>query len=180
MEAEDFVNELRKIALNIDIELLRSEGVSEGYIENLLKSYQVEKKTKFSGYENPLIGLIENYNVSNLQIGMISFSEKIEYNENYIFLGKVEQDNLAIDKISGTVVMLENGINHVINKCASTGAKFLDAINVAAAFLERRSIDDKIFENQELASQIAEECGELAGDKNYYQDFYKMLFGCDY
>jgi hypothetical protein len=178
MNAENFVKELSKIPFSI--EELHSQGLSKDYIEELMSSYKIEMKplsTSYSG--NPVLELVENYDSSNLEIGMICFDENIEIGEDYIFFGKFEIDDLAINKNLGQVVMLEDGSDNVLYECASSGANFLSATIVAANFLEKRANDDAIYNNQELAISMAEECAERAGGKNEYQNFYKMLFGCD-
>lgn len=176
MLAEEFVEELKKIP--IEIETLKAQGVSGNYIQNLMQSYQLKKKAKSIYSGNPVLELVENYDASHLGIGMINFYETIEEEEDYVFFGKFEIDELAIHKNLGTVVMLESESEQVIYKCAANGSNFLDAIVVAAAFLEKRANDDSLYENQKLTCQIAEECAEIAGGKEC-QDFYKMMLGCE-
>lgn len=178
MNAENFVMELEKIPQSI--EQLQKQEVSKNYIKTLLESYKVKKRSKNIHSDNPIIELIENYDATNVQIGMIGFDERIEQNEEYMFFGKFEVDDLAIKKSLGTVVLLENGLDYVVYQCASSGSNFLDAIIVAAGYLEKRAVDDNLYENQELTCKIAEECAEIAGSKSTYQEFYKMLFGCDF
>jgi hypothetical protein len=177
MKTEEFVEELRKMPL--DTKVLRTQGVSEGYIQKLINSYQLKKKAQSVYSGDPVLELIENYDSSNLEIGMISFDQNIEEGEDYLFFGKFEVDDLAVHRNFGTVVMLEDGSDHVLYKCAGNGAKFLDALILAAKFLEKRANDDSLYENQGLTCKMAEECGEIAGGKAEYQDFYKMMFGCD-
>ena len=109
---------------------------------------------------------------------MVSFDETIEEGEDYIFFGKVDLvDDLAVNRNLGTIELLAEGSDKVQYKCASNGDRFLDAMAIAAAFLEKRANDDSQYENHELSLKIAEECSEIAGSKSDYRDFYEELVG---
>lgn len=107
---------------------------------------------------------------------MIKFDERIEEKGRFFFFGRFEVDDLAVDITTGGVVMLECGLDHILYDCAQNDSSFLEAILNTAVFLERRSVEDGLYENEELNNQMAEEFGDIAGGEKYY-DFYKMMLG---
>lgn len=174
MEAKEFVEQLRDIT--IEVELLKKQGVSDQFIADRQKSYRAISKGKNYITEHPVVDLIENFDCSNIEIGMINFGEKVEESIDYIFFGKFEIDDLAIDKATGGVVMLEIGVDQVLYECAKSDSDFLNAIFNVAVFLERRSVEEGLYENEKLNIEMAEEFGDIAGGSAYY-DFYKMMLG---
>lgn len=177
MTAAEFVTALKEIP--IDVDSLRNLGVSEKYIEDKINNFRLAKKvnTQLSEgyYDNPILDLLTNYDCSYLKIGMIEFKDTID-TEDYIFFGKFEIDDLAIHRISGEIVMFELGLDHILYYCSGSGERFLDAILIAAEFLNKRSVDDNLYQDEQLNIKMAEECGDAAGGEKYY-DFYRMMFG---
>jgi len=176
MNAKKFVMELGEIP--IDVRKMRHEGISDDYINDLVNSYQIKAKRSSSVTDNPIIDLVNNYDVTKLQIGMIGFDDRIKNIGEYTFFGRFEIDHLVINTTFGTILMIENGSDHVLYECAQSGEKFLDALVIAAGFLEKRAMDDKLYDDQVLTCKIAEECGNIAGSPSCV-DFYKILLGCD-
>lgn len=174
MEAKEFVEQLRDITIEVD--LLKKQGASDQFIADRQKSYRAISKRKNYITEHPVVDLIENFDCSNIEIGMINFGEKVEESIDYIFFGKFEIDDLAIDQVTGGVVMLEIGVDHVLYECAKSDSDFLNAIFNVAVFLERRSVEEGLYENEKLNIEMAEEFGDIAGGSAYY-DFYKMMLG---
>ncbi|WP_156305425.1 hypothetical protein [Sphingobacterium endophyticum] len=174
MKASEFVEGLKGISVRTD--LLKKQGVSDQFIEGRKRSYLAAYKGGGSVSQYPLVELVENYDCSNLEIGMITFDERIEQKGRFIFFGRFEVDDLAVDLITGSVVMLECGLDHILYDCARNDSSFLDAILNAAIFLERRSGEEGLYENEELNIQRAEWFGDIAGGEKYY-DFYKMMLG---
>ena len=174
MKAEKFISELNNIPLSI--KAMNVEDVTEDYLSSLINDYSVSKRHKIVRNENPLIDLVKNYEVRNLEIGLICFDEEPELINNYLFFGKLEIDDLAIDINSGKIVLIENGSNNVIYHCAENGDKFLDALILLVNFLEVRAVDDSIYDNVFLTNKLADDCANLAGGIIYF-DFYKMMVG---
>lgn len=174
MKASEFVEGLKRISVRKD--LLKKQGVTDQFIEHRKRSYLAAYKGGESVSQCSLVELVENYDCSNLEIGMIRFDERIEEKGRFVFFGRFEVDNLVIDITSGSVIMLECGLDHVLYDCAQNDSSFLEAILNTAVFLERRSVEDGLYENEELNNQMAEEFGDIAGGEKYY-DFYKMMLG---
>lgn len=174
MNAKEFVNRLGDI--KIDIDLLKQQGVSDQFITHKKNAFIALANGKSILSEHPVIELVENYDCSNLEIGMITFDQKVEETDRYVFFGKFEIDDLAIDKITGAVVMVENDLDHVIYECSKNDSDFLEAILNVAIFLRRRTVEEGLYEDEQLNIKMAEEFGDIAGGTAYY-DFYKMMLG---
>src|SRR5690606_17427619 len=174
MKASEFVEGLKGISVRTD--LLKKQGVSDQFIEDRKRSYLAAYKGGASVSQYPLVELVENYDCSNLEFGMITFDERIDEKGRFIFFGRFEVDDLAVDLTTGSVVMLECGLDHILYDCAQNDSSFLEAILNTAVFLERRSVEEGLYENEELNIQMAEEFGDIAGGEKYY-DFYKMMLG---
>lgn len=174
MKASEFVEALKEI--NVRNDLLKKQGVSDQSIEDRKSSYLAAYKGGGSVSQYPLVELVENYDCSNLEIGMITFDERIEEKGRFIFFGRFEVDDLAVDLITGSVVMLECGLDHILYDCAQNDSSFLEVILNTAVFLEKRSVEEGLYENEELNIQRAEGFGNIAGGEKYH-DFYKMMLG---
>ncbi|WP_156305467.1 hypothetical protein [Sphingobacterium endophyticum] len=174
MKASEFVEALKGI--NVRTDLLKKQGVSDQAIEDRKRSYLAAYKGGGSVSQYPLVELVENYDCSNLEIGMITFDERIEEKGRFIFFGRFEVDDLAVDLITGSVVMLKCGLDHILYDCAQNDSSFLEAILNTAVFLEKRSVEEGLYENEELNIQRVEGFGNIAGGEKYH-DFYKMMLG---
>lgn len=174
MKASEFVEGLKGISVRTD--LLKKQGVSDQFIEDRKRSYLATYKGGEIVSQYPIVELVENYDCSNLEIGMVTFDERIEETEDYLFFGRANEHDLAIEIITGNVVMVEYGLNNILFNCAKNDESFLSAILNVAIFLERRSVEEGLYENVKLNIQMAEEFGDIAGGERYY-DFYKMMLG---
>lgn len=174
MKASEFIEGLKGISVRTD--LLKKQGVSDQFIEDRKRFYLAAYKGGGHVSQYPLVELVENYDCSNVEIGMIKFDERVEVKGRFIFTGRFEVDDLAIDLTTGSVVMLECGLEHILYNCAQNDSSFLEAILNIAVFLERRTVEEGLYENEELNIQMAEEFGDIAGGEKYY-DFYKMMLG---
>lgn len=174
MKANDFVEGLKNIKVEAD--LMKLEGLSDEFIEGLRKRYILNYIGDISVSSYPIIRLIENYDCSDLEIGMITFNAIIEETENYIYFGKFEIDNLVIEKITGKILMKEYDTDHIFYECAQNDSLFLKALLSIATFIEKSSFDEKLRDNVALNIQMAEEFGDIAGGEDYYF-FYKMMLG---
>ncbi|GGH14923.1 hypothetical protein FAZ19_07050 [Sphingobacterium alkalisoli] len=174
MKASEFVEGLKKI--KIDAGPLKKRGLSDQFIEDFKRAYYAPPTGSNCVSPHPVVELVENYDCSSLEIGMVTFDEKIEETEDYLFFGKADEHDLAIDITTGAVVMVESGFDDILFNCAQNDARFLAAILNIGVFLLRRVFEAGLSENDELNIQMAEEFGDIAGGEKYY-DFYKMMLG---
>jgi hypothetical protein len=127
---------------------------------------------------DPLIRLVNNYDVSKTEIGMIWFANDVTESEDYYYVGKLEVDYLFISKFSFEVVILpfDDPLN-IAYRCAQNSFLFLDALIEAGKFLETCGVDWSLSDDEKIICSMAEHCAEIAGDEKY-KNFYKVLLGC--
>ncbi len=177
MTHKEFAESLKKVPF--DQEVYKQHGWSDNFIEDTFKRHTFlpkEQDNTIAESDDPIQNLIRSFNVSNVEIGMVQFNDKIVNGKDYIIFGRVETDDLVISRITKEILLLESGMEHILYHCASNSTTFLNALLQIAPFLQQRGIDDALFENADAQIQFASECGETAGGEKY-NDFYKMLLG---
>ena len=106
---------------------------------------------------------------------MVEFNENLTNTPLGLQIGSVEADILYIAD-NGELCVNEFGASHhLLWKCAKNGDAFLDALLVAACFLNDFSRDD---EDMELCLESVKRCASAAGGERYL-NFYLMLLGYD-
>jgi hypothetical protein len=90
-------------------------------------------------------------------------------------VGKIEQDDLILDKNTGEILMKEGRKDHIMAHCAKNGACFFDAIFEMEKYTQM-CFGDERFDNKKMAYKIANNCGFLAGGQKY-TNFYRFLTG---
>lgn len=177
MNAELFVTEIKKYAPNR--ESLETFGLSESFITKQLNKYNCHPRSKPLTevlVNSEVVRLINEYDCSDLTIGILSFANEISENEDHFFIGNVEADILAINKVTHEIQVLDyTNVNWVINGCASNGGTLLDALFQCIIFFSK-SIDLGEEEKDKLAYEYVLSCSEKAGGEKYL-DFYKLLLG---
>lgn len=178
MNKEIFVQELMKLAPSVDD--LSKRNLSKDYIDEFINSYTCYPKNdciKIYSSDELLI-LIQTYDCSKVQIGIISFLNSIVEHEDYFEIGEAEQDILAINKVSMEVQVLDGqDIDYVIWPCASSGAKFLQAMLSAADFFTSKIKTYPFVEpGKDTVLKWVQKCTQEAGGDRY-KNFYEMLLG---
>lgn len=178
MNVAEFAENLRRCAP--DTKRLEEVGLSASEAEQSLLAFRCDEiasstVTNLTG--DPLIDLVNLYDVSTIEIGPITFVRPIVERDQFWLVGRDEFASLVIDKASGEVRVDElNPASSTIMRCAENGESFLSAMLPAACFLGRCSYDLDLGQDQEAITSQAEECAELAGG-NEYLDFYNYLLG---
>ncbi len=93
-----------------------------------------------------LLTFIYNYDVSNFRIGAFNLhdADQIEYNEQYIFIGTWEIDELVIDRTDNKVKIIDYELSKIIS-IAVNSEKFLsNLIEIEKSILLRESDEKKI------------------------------------
>lgn len=174
MKATEFAIELDRIKPTRND--LYIQGLSEDFISKFIASYECLPKGEFKNkYNSELLNLFENYDISKIVIGMISFNTVIEVTNNYFFIGKVETDHLVLDKKDDSVKVIDSTDSaSILWECANNSSNFLAAIAVLANFLTKRMSDDNLWEDLSIGESVAFNCSDLAGGKKFLE-FYQML-----
>jgi hypothetical protein len=178
MNHHEFVKELCTLPFEDSVYL--NAGLDEEFIrENRNRYIAVERRTpgkSNTNFNDPIISLIQEYDVKNIEIGMINFGRKIAKHSSFIVFGTFELDRLAISIITKDIVLLPESSDEIGMYCAMNGQKFLESAIFIGKFLEKRGIDDNLYDDEDANSLIAEQCAELAGGSKYL-NFYRMMLG---
>lgn len=154
------------------------QGLDEDYFNETKSECSIEPKnaSQTSDENDSILSLINNYDVSNINIASISFWNEFINDDHFIRFGSYEQDELAIVKNSGEVVLLEYGISHIMAYAAKNQDSFLESLLLIAKFslnnmlLDFDEIDALSCENALASSSVA------GGIK--YLNFHKTVLGC--
>ncbi len=178
MDQNEFVKEL--LTLPFEDKAYFNVGLDEEFIRKNRNRYiAVERRTpsKFNtSFKDPIISLIQDYDVKNVEIGMINFGREVTNNSSFIVFGTFELDRLAISAITKEIVMLGESVDEIGLYCAMNGQRFLDSIIVIGKFLEKCGLDENLYNDEDANSLMAEQCAELAGGSKYL-NFYRMMLG---
>lgn len=177
MLAETFIKKLEENAPSL--EDLKKIGLNEKEAEKFISKYFGTEKSFYQNvYRDELLRLVNNYDLKNVEVRMISFYEKIEQDIKFFYIGKAEVDLLVVNKSTGEVQIYEfDSSDHLLWDCAANGAKFLDAIMHSVPFSIKCIFDDDLWNNNKVILEIALECAEIAGGDKY-ADFFKVYLGC--
>ncbi|MFM7852930.1 MAG: hypothetical protein ACKO96_13675 [Flammeovirgaceae bacterium] len=175
MTAEEFVRELQR--LTPTAESYANRGLSEEYITSLVDGFNCPKKKNSSTYQDPLLILVDCYDMSKIPLGSIDLGTGVKETNDYYIVGELEVDWLVVSKRTGIVKIVEKIIFTDMWECAADSSKFLNALLEAKKFFMQNVLDDSLYYNKEATYAVAETCTELAGGERY-SDFYKMFVGC--
>lgn len=179
MNEIEFVEQLRDVPFSHEV--YSKIGLDKDYIIERISTYNpIEKKSNQNTcIDDPLVRLVTDYDVSSTEIGMVWFGSKVTETDNYFYVGKFEVDFLCVSRFSKEVVVLsfEDPLT-IAYLCAQNSFLFLEAMIVAAKFLEKCGIDESLYNDQKAICSMAENCAELSGGEKYL-DFYKVLLGCE-
>lgn len=172
----EFVDGLRKVPFERGV--YTKLGLDENFIYANEARYNITRKKmhESSNSGDPIKDLLEQYEVTNMEIGMVHFNQVLSFRGMYVLFGKVEVDDLGINEVTKEILVLEEGTQHILWYCAANSQAFLAALLEIAHFMEKQSVDESLFENEDAQILIADECADIAGGSKYV-DFYRMLLG---
>jgi hypothetical protein len=173
MRAKEFVEKMDAVKFTLPDNA--KEDYGDDFIDNLLNSYKFKPKSS-DGAADSVLDLVNRFDGSGVEIGMLSFSKKTDEDAAYFYFGNFEVDDMVIEKKSGQVLLKENGKNHILYACASSGSAFLDAVYAAASFLAAVPLGEDVSEQPDVCN-VSAKCAAHAGGEAY-SAFYKMFIGC--
>lgn len=144
-------------------------------LATLTPPIMVDKYEETEDFEDELVNLVMNYDLSEIDFGDVSFAEEVLGDDDHYEVGIFEEKFIVIDRQSGRVQIEDNeDEGTIVFTCASSSEKFLDALWVAVRYFSLQL--DKNLKDTDLEScQIkAKQCAEVAGDESYitfYEDF---------
>ena len=126
-----------------------------------------KKMNENSNSDDPIKKLLEQYDVKNMEIGMVRFNQALSSRGTYVLFGQVEVDDLGINEATKEILVLEEETQHILWYCAANSQAFLAALLEIAHFMEKQSVDESLFENEDAQMLIADECADIAGGSKY-------------
>jgi hypothetical protein len=138
----------------------------------------VAKHEDYEDFDDELVNLVMNYDVSDVDFGDIGFAEEVLGDDDTFEVGMFEEKFLVIDRKSG-VVRVENDDDEpiIIFTCAETSEKFIDALWVAVRYFSIQLNENLRETDIEHGEEKAMQCAEVAGSKDYYP-FYVDFLNC--
>lgn len=181
MKTKIFVEKLAKMAP--DSETLLRRGLKPNYVRNLVDSYQIGLKETYVEYDDELLNLINNYDVSAVEIGSVHFDldqsiRPLTESARFFRVGLDEADFLVIDTASGEIVVEDShSPGFIVSYCAQSSGAFLDALYQIAM------PNDEYLRNEADINSVdwckkAADCAKLAGGDKYLT-YYKATLGCE-
>ncbi|AFZ67251.1 hypothetical protein Deipe_1731 [Deinococcus peraridilitoris DSM 19664] len=173
MHEGEFVRQLRQVTPSVHD--LVSRGLSAELASEVIRGYSIHPKSRIvaSGMQDPLVRLIENYDLSNFHLADVTFPKEVECGRWGCVVGHYAGDDLVRRASDGSVFLMELGTTgHALYECAESGDKFLDALLRSAQFFGRSLASDQL-----EARRMVRECTALAGGERYAR-FYNSLIGC--
>lgn len=115
-------------------------------IRNIVERMRIYPKRNQTSYRDELSALINNYEMSNVEIGVFSFFDGYKVVEKYLLFGKIEMDLLAVDRSTREIVLLDHdNIDHVMIKCSKSSSDFLEILYVYSEFTVNRLLDNDTY-----------------------------------
>ena len=130
-------------------------------------------------FDDPLLRLVDEFDTSTLEIGLVRFSREVEHRGGDYCIGVVEADPILVDRKTGRVRTEDLACpGHEMWPCGASGEQFLEALLLVAEFYGPDLVDYHDPAYQPRAHQMAAKCAEVAGGDEYH-DLYLMLLGCE-
>lgn len=157
------------------VERYLSLGLSMTEAMELRDRYICRARTRKSKSQtNEILDLLDRWDVTTLEIGMLRFSPPVSLENNAVQIGQVEADPLIMTGKSEILVEEFGAAGHILWRVARTPEQLLDALVVAAKYLGSCGVGEIDIEESSMAKSVASNCAVLAGG-DQYSSFFKML-----
>lgn len=160
--------------------VLETAGISGDEADAFLSTVKIERKSNATTrFTDPLLRLVQLYETSRFEVGMIRLGASVHLIRNWAQVGQVEVDLLVVDFSDGTVrCVSERDPNETLWICAKDGAHFLNALAVAHAHLTKCYWDANYASLFGKARTAMKDCVVGAGGEEF-ADFFQMLLGLE-
>lgn len=154
---------------------------AEEFIANLKTlnpPIEVEKYDDAEVFDDELVNLVMNYDISDVDFGDIGFAEEVLGDDDSYEVGMFEEKFIVIDRKSGEVrIEKDDDEGTIVFSCAQNSEKFLDALWIAVQFFSQHLNEGLTETDIDDCLQKAKECSEVAGSEDYYP-FYEDFLNC--
>ena len=178
MTYREFVSQLASTAPSHSD--LSAVGLRDDLALKIINQHHIQPRESQVEIQFPVhdgvIDLIRNYDVSKLEIGMVSFLDIPVNHGNYLHFAQVESDPMLLSLKGDVLVVDWQQFDHVIWQCAANSGKFFKAMIITSQFLTLNLLDDAIYNDETLATSVAASAAHAAGGTDYLS-FYQMLLG---
>ncbi|MBY0535573.1 MAG: hypothetical protein K2P88_06965 [Chitinophagaceae bacterium] len=180
MKVREFVENLSKLTPSKTS--LSKLGYENFEVDDKINSYKLFPKRSFLSnnvIKSEVIDLIECFDCSKLQIGILEFWHTCKQSENYVYFGTADGDILGVNKHTLEVQIIDYlAPNWVVFNCASNGSYFLDALIACVELYSKRIQNLTLAEDNQITYEYVLLSSKKAGGEKYI-DFYKVLLGYD-
>lgn len=154
---------------------------AEQFIANLKTlnpPIEVEKFEDAEVFNDELVNLAMNYDISEVDFGDIGFAQEVLGDESTLEVGMFEEKFIIIDRETG-VVRIEDDDEEgtIIYTCADSGEKFIEALWIAVQYFSKQLNEGLTDQHLDESEAIAQKCAEAAGSEDYFP-FYQDFLNC--
>lgn len=175
MNVREFAEQLTICAPRIQD--LVSTGMPEDIARMFSKSYQLKRvnDNAFGNQYDILDDLYENYDFSDLELGMLTFSYPEKLSDSEFIIGHLEADYIVINTVTKEIYIKELAEpSHILMYCAQNPSAFLEALLIASCFKAKKLlklVDDEfsVYKNEDM-------CIKAAGG-SIYKSFCSTMLG---
>lgn len=172
MTTDEFATKLEMLApSDVDLQKL---GLNLKEAERFRAGYRCRRIVK-TNESNPLFDLCNNFDVSSLEISVVTFCKSTRLDDDHWKIGNFEDDMLVLAESTQRVIVLDHEeVDRELCKCADTAAGFLEALLIVAESNTQtfRQASGTIPKPVDFALS---QCVSLAGKDT--QAFYVVLLG---
>jgi len=177
MNAADFVTRLKDLAP--PKRAIKKHGFDDDEADEFIDSFIAVKREKPLGIQplgDPMLSLIDEWDLSNIQIGPLSFVEPYQ-DQGALTIGVIELDRLAFrSQARDFVVFDRDNENRVAYQAASSGGPLLDALIVIAEYFVKTTIDEIDFNDEAVGRGVKASCIKAMGSP-VFETFCTSLLG---
>lgn len=155
---------------------LHKMGLSKEFIEELTGSYICipRQHNVHREFDNYLDNLFFQFDLSNIEIGLITFLNEILENDKYFQFGNLEEQDLLVLNATTNQIVILDYFDHenILWYCADKPESFFEAMLLLSELFTKRSLSEDDFSTITYIDKIVKVAGGVQ-----YGDFYKMLLG---
>lgn len=165
---------------------VKKKSPTEGQLVNLgysseeaffwKKKFSITERKVQTSYNNELLALINNYDLTDFEVLGLVFFEKIKVKETVLVFGKYDFAELGIFRPTYEVILSDPEQNDLtLMKCAKNGDYFLESMIMLTEYAIHSVLNEQDVMNFSK-DNFAEELGIQAGGSEYIR-FYKYVLG---
>lgn len=175
MTTDEFVKNIKE--LKPKEEEFNKLSYPDGLVEHWLKQFDIVKISD-RHYNDPILSIVNNYNVSSLNINDFMFdNDYFDDGQLFCFGWDATGDRIAIEKQSGKIVAYDVYGDRITYLCAENSERFLDALVEIMKFFREKILNNyEETERDHRSKDVAYIAGLKAGGEEFENYFKSMLW----